>query len=274
MLCRLAELAGGAGREVSLVPRARRSLLVLRLDDAAAEPSSIHPPAAASADPDEKTSASATSPPANLTPARVNPAPPPPRDTTPATSRREGEAQGVIVGCDSGTTAAARGVVAYINRCPHVGLPLNLFPDRFLTADRELIICSAHGATFQKHDGRCVGGPCAGTRLSPVAIELARCSSYPAGPNAYLTATGVGGPGSAGDTHGTPEVAGAARRVGTDDTAATAGSAAGGDGHSHGAEDDEWCVVLPARVERSFPPELLAELTTSRPAIPPRRKRK
>ena len=51
------------------------------------------------------------------------------------------------------------------NACPHVGLPLETFPDRFLTADKKHLICSAHAATFD-HDGTCIAGPCPGKSLT------------------------------------------------------------------------------------------------------------
>jgi nitrite reductase/ring-hydroxylating ferredoxin subunit len=64
------------------------------------------------------------------------------------------------------------GVRGYINRCPHAGHPLNLLPERFLTSDGALILCSSHGALFEKASGYCVGGPCAGRSLTPVALDV------------------------------------------------------------------------------------------------------
>jgi len=63
-------------------------------------------------------------------------------------------------------------VHGYINRCPHAGHPLNLLPHRFLTPDGALILCSSHGALFEKATGYCVAGPCAGRALTPVALEI------------------------------------------------------------------------------------------------------
>lgn len=60
----------------------------------------------------------------------------------------------------------------YVNRCPHAGHPLNLLPDRFLTPDGALLLCSSHGALFEKLTGYCVAGPCAGRALTPVALEV------------------------------------------------------------------------------------------------------
>lgn len=61
----------------------------------------------------------------------------------------------------------------YVNRCPHVGHPLNLLPHRFLTADETLILCSSHGALFEKLTGYCVAGPCAGQLLQPLPLRIA-----------------------------------------------------------------------------------------------------
>jgi nitrite reductase/ring-hydroxylating ferredoxin subunit len=63
-------------------------------------------------------------------------------------------------------------VRGYINRCPHAGHPLDLRPHHFLTADGALILCSSHGALFEKSTGYCVAGPCAGRALTPVALEV------------------------------------------------------------------------------------------------------
>lgn len=63
-------------------------------------------------------------------------------------------------------------VRGYVDRCPHMGFPLAQELDRYLTADGERIICSFHGALFRPEDGFCVGGPCAGDRLSPWPVEV------------------------------------------------------------------------------------------------------
>lgn len=61
-------------------------------------------------------------------------------------------------------------VRGYVNRCPHAGHPLDLRPGRFLTPDRALILCSSHGALFEKDGGSCLAGPCAGQRLRPIPL--------------------------------------------------------------------------------------------------------
>lgn len=58
-----------------------------------------------------------------------------------------------------------RGVSVYRNHCPHLGTPLEFMPDRFLSIDKEWIMCSTHGALFDKHTGHCISGPCQGQYL-------------------------------------------------------------------------------------------------------------
>jgi nitrite reductase/ring-hydroxylating ferredoxin subunit len=59
---------------------------------------------------------------------------------------------------------------AYLNRCPHALRPLNFLPDRFLSKDRELIQCNAHGALFEKHTGLCIAGPCVDESLRRLPV--------------------------------------------------------------------------------------------------------
>jgi len=67
---------------------------------------------------------------------------------------------------------AGEKVCAYVNRCAHQQLPLNLLPDRFLTHDGSMILCTAHGAIFEKSTGYCVAGPCAGRLLEAVPVQV------------------------------------------------------------------------------------------------------
>ena len=64
------------------------------------------------------------------------------------------------------------GVAAYVNYCPHAGHPLNFRPHRFLTSDRNLILCSSHGALFARDNGLCIAGPCGGQSLTAVPVEV------------------------------------------------------------------------------------------------------
>lgn len=61
---------------------------------------------------------------------------------------------------------------AYLNRCPHAGTPLDLWPNEFLSEDGRWLICATHGAVFEPATGRCVSGPCAGRAL--VALPVRR----------------------------------------------------------------------------------------------------
>ncbi len=63
-------------------------------------------------------------------------------------------------------------VFAYVNSCPHVGTPLDMWPGRFLTRDGEYILCATHGALFRIEDGHCVAGPCVGRGLTPIDAQV------------------------------------------------------------------------------------------------------
>ncbi len=63
-------------------------------------------------------------------------------------------------------------IFGYIDRCPHTGSPLAFLPDRFLTREKDLILCATHGALFRIGDGHCIAGPCAGRALRPWAVEV------------------------------------------------------------------------------------------------------
>ena len=77
-------------------------------------------------------------------------------------------------GAFTGLFAVRRGrqVWVYVNSCPHIGLPLDPMPDRFLDAKKRAIICSAHGARFRIEDGFCSSGPCYGESLEAVAARI------------------------------------------------------------------------------------------------------
>lgn len=63
-------------------------------------------------------------------------------------------------------------VRAWHNICPHAGRRLDWAPGRFLRGADGALVCAAHGASFDLADGRCVGGPCRGAALSPVAVGV------------------------------------------------------------------------------------------------------
>ncbi|WP_218938195.1 Rieske (2Fe-2S) protein [Billgrantia lactosivorans] len=63
-------------------------------------------------------------------------------------------------------------ITAFVNRCPHQRVPLNVPEGEFLEARGELIQCGMHGALFLPESGECVFGPCQGRSLEPVAISV------------------------------------------------------------------------------------------------------
>ena len=81
---------------------------------------------------------------------------------------------GAAPGAFTGLFAIRRGdrVWVYVNACPHIGLPLDPVPDRFLDGRGQLIVCSAHGARFRVEDGTCVSGPCFGDALEAVPARI------------------------------------------------------------------------------------------------------
>ena len=78
----------------------------------------------------------------------------------------DGEPESILVDCGRSPVAAWR------NCCPHQGRRLDYAPGRFLI-DRGQLVCAAHGAVFRLSDGECVGGPCRGEHLAPIAVEEA-----------------------------------------------------------------------------------------------------
>ena len=63
-------------------------------------------------------------------------------------------------------------VAGWVDRCPHAGFPIAVELDRYLSRDGELILCGWHGAVFEPISGKCVGGPCAGGKLTPWPVQV------------------------------------------------------------------------------------------------------
>lgn len=64
------------------------------------------------------------------------------------------------------------GVYVYLNRCPHLGVPLQWQDDRFLDEDGCFIRCSSHGALFERTTGLCLQGPCRGDSLWQIQCRI------------------------------------------------------------------------------------------------------
>ena len=63
-------------------------------------------------------------------------------------------------------------VRAWLNICPHAGRRLDWAPGQFLKSKDGLLVCAAHGASFELVQGECVAGPCRGESLRAVAVEV------------------------------------------------------------------------------------------------------
>lgn len=63
-------------------------------------------------------------------------------------------------------------VRAWLNICPHAGRRLDWAPGQFLKSKDGLLVCAAHGASFELGNGECVSGPCRGEALRAVSVEI------------------------------------------------------------------------------------------------------
>lgn len=63
-------------------------------------------------------------------------------------------------------------VRAWLNVCPHAGRRLDWAPGQFLKTKEGLLVCAAHGASFELVNGGCVAGPCRGESLRAVAVRV------------------------------------------------------------------------------------------------------
>ncbi len=65
------------------------------------------------------------------------------------------------------------GVRAYKNECRHLPMRLDDREPRDLwDATGRYLVCSSHGARYQPNDGLCVSGPCEGSHLKSLPIEV------------------------------------------------------------------------------------------------------
>jgi nitrite reductase/ring-hydroxylating ferredoxin subunit len=82
---------------------------------------------------------------------------------------REGpfEEEGILVRLADG------GVRAYKNECRHLPVPLDeLDPGELWDPAGRYLVCSSHGARYQTEDGLCVSGPCEGSHLKNLPVEV------------------------------------------------------------------------------------------------------
>lgn len=73
-------------------------------------------------------------------------------------------------------------IYSYVNSCPHLGTPLDMVPDSFMSMDGLWLQCHSRclvnegiaqgGAQFRPESGLCVQGACQGRTLAPFAVEI------------------------------------------------------------------------------------------------------
>lgn len=61
---------------------------------------------------------------------------------------------------------------AYLNRCGHIAVQLDYMSGEFFSDDGQTLVCATHGAEYAPDSGACLGGPCYGVGLEPIAIEV------------------------------------------------------------------------------------------------------
>lgn len=67
---------------------------------------------------------------------------------------------------------STRSVHAYLNRCPHLGIPLAWQDSQLMSQDGEYLQCSTHGALFETRTGFCISGPCQGDQLWAFTCQI------------------------------------------------------------------------------------------------------
>lgn len=60
----------------------------------------------------------------------------------------------------------------YLNRCPHLGIPLTWYDDLLWDPQHKHLQCLTHGALFLPQNGACVSGPCRGDALWCIASTI------------------------------------------------------------------------------------------------------
>jgi nitrite reductase/ring-hydroxylating ferredoxin subunit len=63
-------------------------------------------------------------------------------------------------------------VRAFVNRCPHFGVPLAAKQSLLISKPGNSITCNVHYARFRWSDGVCESGECMGEGLMPVPLDI------------------------------------------------------------------------------------------------------
>lgn len=61
---------------------------------------------------------------------------------------------------------------AYINRCPHFGVPLATVDSQLILEANRWVKCNVHYSRFRWQDGYCEAGECEGESLQKVALDI------------------------------------------------------------------------------------------------------
>ncbi|UTH74067.1 Rieske 2Fe-2S domain-containing protein [Chromobacterium sp. IIBBL 290-4] len=90
--------------------------------------------------------------------------------------RNSGDAQRFTLELADGSRQAAFAVryngkvYAYLNRCCHIPVEMDLQDGRLFDLTGHYLICSMHGARYVPDSGYCSWGPCRGQSLTPLEI--------------------------------------------------------------------------------------------------------
>ena len=63
-------------------------------------------------------------------------------------------------------------LVAFVNRCVHLPITLDLDDNDFFTGDGNLFVCKTHGSVYDPKAGKCVGGPGQGKSLERLPLVV------------------------------------------------------------------------------------------------------
>jgi nitrite reductase/ring-hydroxylating ferredoxin subunit len=68
--------------------------------------------------------------------------------------------------------------VAFINRCVHLPIALDLDDNDFFSCDGNFFVCKTHGSVYEPGSGRCIGGPGQGKSLEPLPVTVENGAVY------------------------------------------------------------------------------------------------
>ncbi len=63
-------------------------------------------------------------------------------------------------------------LLAFVNRCVHLPITIDLDDNDFFTCDGNLFVCKTHGSVYDPKAGKCVGGPGQGKSLERLPLVV------------------------------------------------------------------------------------------------------